>query len=301
MVKTIVGGIAVQDFIEEYKIDISPVHGDNSFTDINGEEVQDYLGDRITLSLSLGAVPHTLAAQLADILNAESVEVEYTTPVSNKAVEAALRGKAANSHEHNTRYYTRTVMDAKLDEKAGKDAATQSADGLMSAEDKVKLDEADNTYASKALYGDTTINVGRKAAMYYVCIKISFGADTDSFGCAPKGLDTARFEEIEKRLERVVIEHKDFEALIKQYDRSDALFYCDPPYHTTERHYSERFTEEDHHRLNAVLKALKGRFILSYNDDDFVRELYKDFIIAAVERQNNLSKGNFKEVIIKNF
>lgn len=80
MVKTIVGGIAVQDFIEEYKIDISPVHGDNSFTDINGEEVQDYLGDRITLSLSLGAVPHTLAAQLADILNAESVEVEYTTP-----------------------------------------------------------------------------------------------------------------------------------------------------------------------------------------------------------------------------
>ena len=80
MVKTIVGGIAVQDFIEEYKIDISPVHGDNSFTDINGEEVQDYLGDRITLNLSLGGVPHTLAAQLADILNAESVEVEYTTP-----------------------------------------------------------------------------------------------------------------------------------------------------------------------------------------------------------------------------
>ena len=141
----------------------------------------------------------------------------------------------------------------------------------------------------------------QRAAMYYICIKISFGADTDSFGCAPKGLDTARFEEIEKRLERVVIEHKDFEALIKQYDRSDALFYCDPPYHTTERHYSERFTEEDHHRLNAVLKALKGRFILSYNDDDFVRELYKDFKIAAVERQNNLSKGNFKEVIIKNF
>ena len=80
MVKTIVGGIAVQDFIEEYKIDISPVHGDNSFTDINGEEVQDYLGDRITLNLSLGGVPHTLAAQLAEILNAETVTVEYTTP-----------------------------------------------------------------------------------------------------------------------------------------------------------------------------------------------------------------------------
>lgn len=80
MVKTIVGGLAVQNWIEDYKIDISPVYGDNSFTDINGEEVQDYLGDRITLSLSLGGVPHDTAARLAEILNAENVTVEYTTP-----------------------------------------------------------------------------------------------------------------------------------------------------------------------------------------------------------------------------
>lgn len=141
----------------------------------------------------------------------------------------------------------------------------------------------------------------QRAAMYYICIKISFGASTDSFGCAPKSLNTARFEEVEKRLERVVIEHKDFEALIKQYDRPDALFYCDPPYHTTEKHYSERFTEDDHYRLNTVLTALKGHFLLSYNDDDFIRELYKDYIIIPVERQNNLSSGQFKEVIIKNY
>lgn len=39
--------------------------------------------------------------------------------------------------------------------------ATKDTDGLMSAEDKSKLDNADNTYALKSLYGDTTINVGR--------------------------------------------------------------------------------------------------------------------------------------------
>ena len=80
MVKTIVGGLAVQNWIEDYKIDISPIYSDNSFTDINGEEVQDYLGDKITLALTLGAVPHNTAAQLAEILNAETVTVEYTTP-----------------------------------------------------------------------------------------------------------------------------------------------------------------------------------------------------------------------------
>lgn len=80
MVKTKIGSLAVQDWIEDYKIDISPVYGDNSFTDINGEEVLDYLGDKITLSLSLGGVPHDTAARLAEILNAEAVTVEYTTP-----------------------------------------------------------------------------------------------------------------------------------------------------------------------------------------------------------------------------
>ena len=88
---------------------------------------------------------------------------------------------------------------------------------------------------------------------------------------------------------------------MRQYDRPAALFYCDPPYHTTERHYEMLFSEEDHYRLNAALKNLKGRFILSYNDDSFVRNLYKDFNIEPISRQNNLSSGKFNEVIITNY
>lgn len=141
----------------------------------------------------------------------------------------------------------------------------------------------------------------QRAAMFYVLVKMSFGADSRTYGCSCKNINTDSFDDIAERLKRVNVEHKDFEALIKQYDRPDALFYCDPPYHTTEDCYEAVFTDTDHYRLNAVLRALKGRFILSYNDDDFVRELYKDFNIVAVERQNNLSSGRFKEVIIKNY
>lgn len=54
------------------------------------------------------------------------------------------------------------VIKQVIDNKADKTVATISADGLMSAEDKSKLDDADNTYALKSKYGDTTINVGRK-------------------------------------------------------------------------------------------------------------------------------------------
>lgn len=54
------------------------------------------------------------------------------------------------------------VVKQAIDNKADKTVATTSADGLMSAEDKGKLDSVDDTYALKSLYGDTTINVGRK-------------------------------------------------------------------------------------------------------------------------------------------
>ena len=50
-----------------------------------------------------------------------------------------------------------------------------------------------------------------------------------------------------------------------------------------------------------MLKAAKGKWILSYNDADFIRELYEGYRIEAVERSNNLGKGKYKELIIRNY
>ncbi len=141
----------------------------------------------------------------------------------------------------------------------------------------------------------------QRAAMFYVLVKTGFGASLRTFGCNKKRLNTDCFEDIEARLDGVVIENIYFEDIIKVYDRDKALFYCDPPYHTTERHYEVKFTEADHERLCKVLHQIKGRFVLSYNDDEYIRELYMDCNIQAVVRSNSLSSGEFKEVIIKNF
>jgi DNA adenine methylase len=40
------------------------------------------------------------------------------------------------------------------------------------------------------------------------------------------------------------------------------------------------FDLNDHKRLYLALKGVKGKFLLSYNDCEFVRELYKDFKIV---------------------
>lgn len=141
----------------------------------------------------------------------------------------------------------------------------------------------------------------QRAAMFYVLVKISYGADGRTFGCNKKNLTTDYLDKISLRLQSVIIENKDFENLIHAYDRPGALFYCDPPYYKAEQYYDVAFSAEDHKRLKQCLNGIKGRFILSYNDSEFIRELYRDFEIIPVERPHNLSKGIYKELIIKNF
>jgi DNA adenine methylase len=143
----------------------------------------------------------------------------------------------------------------------------------------------------------------QKAARYFIKMRLSFGADGRTFACKASNIKNAieRMDAVRERLSRVVIERKDYDNLIKVYDRRDALFYCDPPYYKTEDYYDVPFGKADHIKLKDRLNGIKGLFLLSYNEDEFIRELYKDFNIHGVERANNLSKGNYKEIIITNY
>lgn len=147
----------------------------------------------------------------------------------------------------------------------------------------------------------------QRAARFYILIKESFGTDLRSFGLRPKDMDKAKdyLAEVARRLNRVVIENLDFQRVIKNYDKKDALFYLDPPYYETEKYYPDRFMPEDHMRLRKSLEGIQGKFILSYNDCGFIKELYKDYEIIEVDRSHNLIqtevKPRYREIIIKNF
>lgn len=148
----------------------------------------------------------------------------------------------------------------------------------------------------------------QKAARYLYLIKVSYGAKVSTYGNKPRDISNTEFlKDVRKRLSRVVIENKSFEKIIASYDSEGTLFYLDPPYHNTENMYDTGdfiFNEEQHIKLRDILKDIKGKFVLSYNDDEFIRELYKDFKIEGIERQNNLSLSfgsRFKEVVITNY
>ncbi len=147
----------------------------------------------------------------------------------------------------------------------------------------------------------------QRAARFFMLIKNSFGTDLRSFGVRGKNLDASieYLRQVKERLKTTVIENKDFEGLIKTYDREKALFYLDPPYYEAEQYYGNDFKEEDHVRLKHCLSNIKGKFILSYNDCDFIRQLYSEYNIIAVDRQHSLvtkaGSERYKELIIKNF
>lgn len=64
--------------------------------------------------------------------------------------------------------------------------------------------------------------------------------------------------------------------------------------------------EFQHDKLVKILKNLKGRFLLSYDDTDYIRDLYKDFNIIEVSRQKGINNKNVKdkkynELLIRNY
>lgn len=175
---------------------------------------------------------------------------------------------------------------------------------------------------NRAMLGDV-----RRAATFFKLIRYSYAGGSSSYNGQPVNIMQTwqTIWQANRRLNEngakskneigkadsdagkgVIIQNKSFETLIPLYDRPQTFFYCDPPYYGTEKLYAARFSKEHHYKLFETLKSIKGYFMLSYNDCEFIRDLYSEFYIEAFERLNSISQrydpGNmFRELIITNY
>ena len=129
----------------------------------------------------------------------------------------------------------------------------------------------------------------RRAADFFKLVRYSFSGSSKSFGGKP--CDIRRFFhliwECSRRLANVIVENKDFEDVIRQYDRGDAWIYCDPPYFEAEC-YEVAFPKENHQRLHDTLLNCQGYVMVSYNYCPYICELYHEFYIFRVVRPNSI-------------
>jgi DNA adenine methylase len=115
--------------------------------------------------------------------------------------------------------------------------------------------------------------------------------------------------DVHARLRPVVLENRPALELIRREDAPGTLFYCDPPYlhktrETTDA-YALEMTEADHRELLAVLRACKGKVMLS----GYPSRLYDDALAGwtrhAFDLPNQASgakvKGRETEVLWCNF
>ncbi len=149
----------------------------------------------------------------------------------------------------------------------------------------------------------------QRAARFFMLIKSSYGANLKNFGCVKKDISVATeyLTRIQDRLSNVLIENKDFEILMKIYDKPNAFIYMDPPYYGTEKYYQAQFSPQDHERLYKAFCRVEGKCLLSYNDCEYIRVLYSDYTIEEVQRNHNLvnrysEKDNtYSELLIRNY
>lgn len=145
---------------------------------------------------------------------------------------------------------------------------------------------------------DTLTDLER-AARFLFLQRLAFAGKVNgrNFGVSTSG--PARFdltklvpmlEEVHERLASVVIERLPYEKLIPRYDRTDTLFYVDPPYWGCTDDYGRGvFSEADFNRLSDLLRGAKGRWIMSINDVPAIREIFAWATVEPVELSYRVS------------
>jgi DNA adenine methylase len=156
----------------------------------------------------------------------------------------------------------------------------------------------------------------KQAAKYFYCIRNSFNKLVHTPFSMNKDMNKnwdKEFKYSRVALGGSTIENLDFETLFDKYEpRKDDYWYLDPPYIiATEKgsYYMNNFTVEDHTRLRDCVNRIDqagGRFMVSYDYREEVRELYKDYNIQTLNMKysgatKKARDKKRKEYIIMNY
>ncbi len=153
----------------------------------------------------------------------------------------------------------------------------------------------------------------QRAVRFLYVQRLAFGGKVSgrNFGvdaAAPARFDVGKLEpllaEIHDRLQSVVIERLPYADFIRRYDREGALFYLDPPYWACETDYGPGvFSRADFAQLAEQLAGIKGKFLMSLNDNEGVRECFGRFHIAPIATTYTIGAKarTAGEVLISNY
>lgn len=155
---------------------------------------------------------------------------------------------------------------------------------------------------------ETLTDVQRAARFFYLqhnCFGARVQGQTYGTATTAPPINFMRIEEnlsaAHLRLSSAFIENLEWSKCIDRYDRPHTFFYLDPPYWETEG-YGVDFGIEQYEKMSAMLRAIKGRAIVSLNDHPDIRRIFDGFYIETADIKYSVGGGantvDRKEVII---
>ena len=154
----------------------------------------------------------------------------------------------------------------------------------------------------------------QRSARWFFRNKNCFGgANMDSFATSATtktgalGSRSNRMEAIRAlslRLDRVCIEHLDWDHCMELYDRRETFFFVDPPYTNSKPDMYEGWTDTDVQILHDKLMRRRGRWLLTFNDTPAIRRIFQGCELKAVSRARGINNPGgaasiYHELIIR--
>ena len=154
-------------------------------------------------------------------------------------------------------------------------------------------------------------NILNSAYMYFIINRCSFSGATLSGGYSSessnKRFTKSSIDRINKlNLTNFTINNYDFEDFLDKYDSYKNFIFLDPPYFLEKKksilygNNGDLHENFDHDRLFSVLYNKKN-WIMTYNNCDYITNLYKDFTILETSWSYCMNKSKkSSEIIIFN-
>jgi len=113
----------------------------------------------------------------------------------------------------------------------------------------------------------------------------SYGGSRKTYGykkMTPKCFD--KYLKYKDRMKNTKIFNDDYGKVINKFDSPSTFIYLDPPYPNEWPGYTgpKAWGEKDVKRLYQILKSCKGKWLLSINDLDWIRPIFKEFNIHKI-------------------
>ena len=160
---------------------------------------------------------------------------------------------------------------------------------------------------------DKNLDCFQRAVDFFILNRITYSGTVDSGGYSEQAFkkrftlsSIERLIEAHQIVRHIQIEHADFEKLINE-EGENVFIYLDPPYYSKEKSklYGKKgnlHTGFDHERLYKTLLKTKHKWLLSYDDSEYIKNLYADFSIIEIDVTYGTSKNKKqKEILIANY